>query len=97
MLSELATNAVRHAGSEYVVSVRVAADGHEVLVEVSDGAGGYPVPQDPTGDAPHGRGLHTVLPGRSRRISMPQASASASHDVQPAPVRRVRGRSGGVG
>jgi PAS domain S-box-containing protein len=60
MLSELATNAVRHAGSEYVVSVRVAADGHEVLVEVSDGAGGYPVPQDPTGDAPHGRGLHIV-------------------------------------
>ncbi len=60
MLSELATNAVRHAASEYVVTVRVADDGRTVLVEVSDAAGGYPVPQDPTRDAPHGRGLHIV-------------------------------------
>ncbi|MGD0747967.1 MAG: SpoIIE family protein phosphatase [Acidimicrobiales bacterium] len=60
MLSELATNAVRHAASEYVVSVRVAGGGRDVLVEVSDAAGGYPVPQEQSGDAPHGRGLHIV-------------------------------------
>ena len=60
MLSELATNAVRHAATEYVVSVRVADGGRHVLVEVSDAAGGYPVPQEQAGDAPHGRGLHIV-------------------------------------
>ncbi len=60
MLSELATNAVRHAATDYVVSVRVADDARQVLVEVSDAAGGYPVPQDQAGDTPHGRGLHIV-------------------------------------
>src|SRR5271165_4597538 len=60
MLSELATNAVRHAATEYVVSVRVAGDGREVLVEVSDDAGGYPIPREQAGDSPHGRGLQIV-------------------------------------
>jgi PAS domain S-box-containing protein len=60
MLSELATNAVRHAATEYVVSVRVVDDGRRVLVEVSDAAAGYPMPQEQVGDAPHGRGLHIV-------------------------------------
>jgi len=60
MLSELATNAVQHAATEFEVSVHVAADTPSVRVEVSDDAGGYPTPQDPVGDAPHGRGLHIV-------------------------------------
>ena len=60
MLSELATNAVQHAATEFEVSVRVAPDGGRVRVEVSDGAAGYPTPQDPVPDAPHGRGLHIV-------------------------------------
>jgi PAS domain S-box-containing protein len=60
MLSELATNAVRHAATEFVVSVHVAPDRGRVRVEVSDGAAGYPTPQDPVPDAPDGRGLHIV-------------------------------------
>ena len=60
MLSELATNAVRHAATEYEVSVRVAGETGRVVVEVTDAAGGYPAPQEPAGDAPHGRGLHIV-------------------------------------
>ena len=60
MLSELATNAVRHAATEYEVSVCVGDDARHVRVEVSDAAGGYPTPQDQAGDAPHGRGLHIV-------------------------------------
>ena len=36
MLSELATNAVQHAATEFEVAVRVAPDGGRVRVEVSD-------------------------------------------------------------
>ena len=60
MLSELATNAVQHAATEFEVAVRVAPDGSRVRVDVSDGAAGYPAPQDQHPDAPHGRGLHIV-------------------------------------
>ncbi len=60
MISELATNAVQHASTSFDVCVRVAADGSRVRVEVSDGAAGYPVPQEPVIDGPHGRGLHIV-------------------------------------
>ena len=60
MLSELATNAVRHAATEYEVTVRVSDEAGRVRVEVCDAAGGYPTPQDQAGDAPHGRGLHIV-------------------------------------
>ena len=60
MLSELATNAVQHAATDFEVGVRVAPDGHRVRVEVTDGATGFPTPQDQAADAPHGRGLHIV-------------------------------------
>src|SRR5580693_4829116 len=60
MLSELATNAVQHAGTEFEVQVQVAPDGHRVRVEVTDSASGFPTPQDQVADAPHGRGLHIV-------------------------------------
>ena len=60
MLSELATNAVQHAATEFEVAVHVAPDGRRVRVEVSDGAAGFPTPQDQVADAPHGRGLHIV-------------------------------------
>ena len=60
MLSELATNAVRHAATEYQVSVHVVGETGRVVVEVTDTACGYPTPQEPAGDAPHGRGLHIV-------------------------------------
>ncbi len=60
MLSELATNAVQHAATEFEVAVQVAPGGHRVRVEVTDGATGFPTPQDQDADAPHGRGLHIV-------------------------------------
>ena len=60
MLSELATNAVQHAATEFEVGVEVAPDAHHVRVEVTDGAAGFPTPQEQAADAPHGRGLHIV-------------------------------------
>src|SRR5580704_4011187 len=60
MLSELATNAVQHASTPFDVTLAVAPDGMSVRVAVSDGAGGYPAPQEPNAEAPCGRGLHIV-------------------------------------
>jgi anti-sigma regulatory factor (Ser/Thr protein kinase) len=60
MLSELATNAVQHAATEFEVAVRVSPDRGRVRVEVSDVAAGYPTPLEPALDALHGRGLHIV-------------------------------------
>jgi PAS domain S-box-containing protein len=60
MVSELATNAVQHAATEFEVAVRVAPDGGHVRVEVHDGAPGFPTPPEEVPDAPHGRGLRIV-------------------------------------
>jgi PAS domain S-box-containing protein len=66
MLSELATNAVQHAATEFEVAITLGApsDGTDrvrwVRVAVSDEAPGYPAPEEPAADAPHGRGLRIV-------------------------------------
>ena len=92
MLSELATNAVQHAATEFEVQVQVAPDGHRVRVEVTDGAAGFPTPQEQVADAPHGRGLHIVRtladawgiemrrdqPGKTVWFSLPLAAGSGA-------------------
>ena len=62
MLSELATNAVQHADAEFEVAVTVtpSAQQRSVRVCVTDEAAGFPSPQDPPADEPHGRGLRIV-------------------------------------
>jgi anti-sigma regulatory factor (Ser/Thr protein kinase) len=62
MLSELATNAVQHAETDFEVAIWVTpdAEGRSVLVRVTDEAPGRPVPLDPRADEPHGRGLRIV-------------------------------------
>jgi two-component sensor histidine kinase len=62
MVSELATNAVQHAQTEFEVGIWVTpdADGRSVLVRVTDNAPGSPAPQNPPVDAAHGRGLRIV-------------------------------------
>lgn len=64
MLSELATNAVQHADTCFEVAITVtpalADEGRCVLVRVADGAPGFPAPQEPPPDDPHGRGLRIV-------------------------------------
>jgi anti-sigma regulatory factor (Ser/Thr protein kinase) len=60
MLSELATNAVQHAGTDFDVTVDIAPDGRHLRVAVSDGAESFPVPQDTDTEASDGRGLRIV-------------------------------------
>jgi anti-sigma regulatory factor (Ser/Thr protein kinase) len=58
MVSELATNACKHANTEFVVAIE--QHGNQIRVEVTDGGGGEPVPRSPSSDELTGRGLRIV-------------------------------------
>jgi anti-sigma regulatory factor (Ser/Thr protein kinase) len=58
MVSELATNAVEHAASEFELVVEHDTD--RVLVTVSDRGGGRPRARHPQASDPSGRGLQIV-------------------------------------
>jgi anti-sigma regulatory factor (Ser/Thr protein kinase) len=58
MVSELATNSVRHAGTPYRVAVHQIGDC--VRIEVSDAGGGQARLRTPGPRDPHGRGLQIV-------------------------------------
>ena len=91
LTSELATNAVRHAGTSFTVTVEQLD--HEIRVAVTDGSSAAPTPRAPSPAEPSGRGLLTSSmysrtagvqssvtmqrpPGsRSARAEMPSAKA----------------------
>ncbi len=58
MVSELATNCVRHAQAAFEMTI--AAGGGQVRVEVTDDAGGTPTKRSPGPEEPRGRGLQIV-------------------------------------
>jgi anti-sigma regulatory factor (Ser/Thr protein kinase) len=58
MASELATNSVRHACSDFELAVQRSRD--EIRVEVSDHGQGQPVPRTPSPRERSGRGLQIV-------------------------------------
>jgi anti-sigma regulatory factor (Ser/Thr protein kinase) len=58
MVSELATNSVRHALSDFELVIDLSQD--ELRVEVSDHGQGQPVPRSPTVRDQSGRGLQIV-------------------------------------
>jgi anti-sigma regulatory factor (Ser/Thr protein kinase) len=58
MTSELATNSVRHARSDFELAIHISRD--EIRVEVSDQGQGQPVPRSPTIRDLSGRGLQIV-------------------------------------
>jgi anti-sigma regulatory factor (Ser/Thr protein kinase) len=60
LVSELATNAVVHATSDFAVTVRYPTPTGRVRVEVVDGVPGEPLPLRPPPTSPHGRGLLLV-------------------------------------
>ena len=57
MTSELASNCVRHAGSDFEVAI---SSRDEVRIEVRDEGGGNPQVLSPRPDQPSGRGLAIV-------------------------------------
>ncbi len=58
MTSELATNSVRHARSDFELAVHLSRE--EIRVEVSDHGQGQPIPRTPTPRDQSGRGLQIV-------------------------------------
>jgi anti-sigma regulatory factor (Ser/Thr protein kinase) len=58
MTSELATNCVRHAHSDFELAIHLSRD--EIRVEVSDHGQGQPVMRSPTPREQSGRGLRIV-------------------------------------
>ena len=58
MVSELATNCVRHAGTQFELTV--ARERGTIRVEVTDRAGGRPTMRSPRPDETTGRGLKIV-------------------------------------
>jgi anti-sigma regulatory factor (Ser/Thr protein kinase) len=58
MTSELATNSVRHARSDFELAIRLSRE--EIRVEVSDRGQGQPIPRSPTPREQSGRGLQIV-------------------------------------
>jgi anti-sigma regulatory factor (Ser/Thr protein kinase) len=58
LVSELATNAIRHVRTEFVVSIQ--ASGGAIRVEVTDYGGGTPEMRYPGATEPTGRGLRIV-------------------------------------
>lgn len=58
MVSELATNCIRHSRTAFDVTILRARD--EVRIEVSDCAGGRPTVRSPAPEDPSGRGLKIV-------------------------------------
>jgi serine/threonine-protein kinase RsbW len=58
MVSELATNCVRHTVTDFAVGVEHTP--HEIVVEVTDSGGGMPTVRRPESSEPSGRGLRIV-------------------------------------
>lgn len=58
MVSELATNCIRHERASFHVSV--IRDAEEIRIEVTDAGSGTPAMRSPRSDEPSGRGLRIV-------------------------------------
>ncbi len=78
--------------TEFEVTVHVVGETRQVVVEVTDAAGGHPTPQEPAADAPHGRGLHIVKTladawGIDKRRDRPGKTVWFSSTCPPATAR----------
>jgi anti-sigma regulatory factor (Ser/Thr protein kinase) len=60
LVSELATNALVHASSEFDITVVYPTRAGRVRIEVADRNRSQPVPLEPPATVPHGRGLFLV-------------------------------------
>lgn len=72
LVSELATNAVTHAASEFAITTVVGA--HTVRVEVEDHSAELPTMRDPQPHATSGRGFHIIAALASRWGVIPSST-----------------------
>lgn len=78
VVSELATNCVQHAGTEF--RLRVRREGAQVHVEVTDGSQRQPTLRHPSPSQPHGRGLQ-IVEALARRWGVIPATAGTGKTV----------------
>jgi anti-sigma regulatory factor (Ser/Thr protein kinase) len=109
LVSELATNAVIHASSEFDVTVVYPTPAGRVRIEVADGNPKQPSPLQPPPTVPHGRGLLLVATlsaawgvqeatrrsGKTIWFELAPASAPAPAAVGRAQPLRLRRRGRG--
>lgn len=100
LVSEVVTNAVRHAGRGQALEIRVTADDVRVRIAVGDGSTLRPVPRAPRDDEESGRGMRLVAalasewgvidrplesgPGKQVWFELPPVAASARPAVAAA-------------
>jgi serine/threonine-protein kinase RsbW len=95
LVSELATNAVRHAGTmEFAVEVRFAPGGGLLWIGITDTGRGLPIPRTPDVTSEHGRGLQLVAVladrwGAHRRRSTGEKTVWFELNVPDGDVRRT--------
>ena len=97
MTSELATNCVRHAHSDFELTIHDSR--HEIRVEVSDSGQGQPTLRSPTPQEHSGRGLLIVeelstswgtIPSANGKLvwfTLPQDTPASERALSPHPGR----------
>ena len=101
MVSELATNCIRHERTSFHITILRSAQ--EIRVEVTDSGSGTPTMRSPGPDEPSGRGLQIVdmlseawgveaehPSGKTVWFTMPAATAMAPASEEVGPRRRIR-------
>jgi anti-sigma regulatory factor (Ser/Thr protein kinase) len=95
MVSELATNCIRHTDSGFELTI--ARTGADIRIEATDGAGGRPEMRSPKPTDPSGRGLKIVDmlsaewgvdqhagDGKTVWFTVPDTAAASTAQVSPA-------------
>lgn len=88
MTSELATNSVRHAHSDFELAIHCSRD--EIRVEVSDHGQGQPVLRSPTPREQSGRGLRIVQEFSDAWGTVPSTNGKLVWFTLPAQTREPR-------
>ena len=97
LVSELATNAVRHAGGQFGVQVQYTPESGLVWIGVTDTGPGDPVLQTPPVTAERGRGLGPQPAGAAPVRRRTPAAGPAPGGRRPGGRRRRPGTGGAEG
>lgn len=78
VVSELATNSVRHANTNFQLKITLAEN--QVRIEVTDQGRGLPAVKTPPPTVPHGRGLQ-IVQGLTRKWGVVPAPSGSGKTV----------------